>query len=209
MFTRMQKHGIFTVEQLCELSKMEMKNIWNGIVGERFWHWLRGDDLADISTQRRTVGHSHVLPPDLRTLEGAYAVVQKLLHKAARRLRMMNYWAGALSVFVKFIEQEAWEAKISLVECQDDLTLLEGLHTLWKECPEGEPLAVGITLFDLVPTDLHTLSLFEDPKRHRLSQAIDAINAKFGTDTIYFGGAHEAKHAAPTRIAFTNIPDLF
>ncbi|HEX9654527.1 MAG TPA: DNA polymerase [bacterium] len=209
MLKRLQKQGVFTVERLCALSKAEMKNVWNGIIGERFWHWLRGDDIADIQPHRRTVGHSHVLPPDLRSLDGAYAVVQKLVHKAARRLRMMNYWAGALSIFVKFIEQEAWEARISMVECQDDLTMLEALHRLWKDCPDGEPLAVGITLFDLVAEQLHTLSLFEDPKRNRLSQAIDAINAKFGTDTIYFGGIHEAKHAAPTRIAFTSIPDLF
>jgi hypothetical protein len=40
-------------------------------------------------------------------------------------------------------------------------------------------------------------------------QAMDAINLKFGTDKVYFGGIHGVKQAAPTRIAFTSIPDLF
>jgi DNA polymerase-4 len=96
-----------------------------------------------------------------------------------------------------------------MVECQDTLTMLEALQMLWQQHPVGKPLAVGATLFDLVPAHLHNLSLFEDPKRAKLMQAMDAINAKFGTDKVYFGGVHEVKHAAPTRIAFTSIPDLF
>ncbi|RIK59398.1 DNA polymerase, partial [candidate division KSB1 bacterium] len=90
MNTRLLKHGVYTVQQLCALSKIEMSKIWGGIIGERFWHWLRGDDLPEIATQRRTVGHSHVLPPELRNDEGAYAVAKKLVHKAAARLRHMN-----------------------------------------------------------------------------------------------------------------------
>jgi DNA polymerase-4 len=209
MFKRLQFHGVQTVEQLCALSKAEMKRIWNGIVGERVWHWLRGDDVAEPLTRRQTVGHSHVLPPDFRTEEGAYAVLQKLVHKAAARLRKMRYWAGGLALTIRFGKGRDWSAKTSMVECQDTITMLEALQSVWRERPAGSPLAVGVTLFDLVPEQLHTLSLFEDPRRSRLAAAIDAINAKYGTDTVYFGGIHTARHTAPTRIAFTSIPDWF
>ncbi|MDZ7292696.1 MAG: DUF4113 domain-containing protein [candidate division KSB1 bacterium] len=209
MHKRLQAHGIRTVEQLCALSKMQMNKIWHGIVGERFWHWLRGDDIAEPATHKGTVGHSHVLPPDLRTEEGAYAVAQKLVQKAAIRLRKMGYYAGGLVVFIRFLRDQSWSAKTSMVECQDTLTMLEALQMLWQQHPAGKPLAVGATLFDLVPAHLHNLSLFEDPKRARLMQAMDSINARFGTDKVYFGGIHQVKHAAPTRIAFTSIPDLF
>jgi len=211
MHKRLLQSGIHTVEQLCGLSKAEMNKLWNGIIGEMLWHWLRGDDLAEPATQRATVGHSHVLPPELRTPQGAYAVAQKLVHKAVARLRRMNYWAGAMTVSVTAMAGGSWVDKISMVECQDTLTMLEALETLWKRCPlgNGSPLAVGVTLCELVPDHLHTLSLFEDKKRVRLSKAMDAINARFGTDTVYFGGIHNVKQAAPTRIAFTSIPDWF
>lgn len=209
MHKRMQKHGVRTVEQLCALSKVEMKTVWNGIVGERFWHWLRGDDIVEPPTHRGTVGHSHVLPPELRTEAGAYAVAQKLVHKAVARLRKMHYWAGGLAVLIKFSDDGDWAEKTGMVECQDTLTMLEALQCLWKQHPSGKPLAVGVTLFDLVPEHLHTLSLFEDKKRTQLAKAMDSINARFGTDTVYFGGIHAVRNAAPTRIAFTNIPDLF
>jgi DNA polymerase-4 len=209
MYKRLQQAGISTVEQLCALSKIQMKKIWNGIIGERFWHWLAGDDIVEPATQRRTVGHSHVLPPDLRTEEGAYAVAQKLVHKAAMRLRKMSYWAGGMVVSVRFSRDRGWSEQTTMVECQDTLTMLEALQSLWKQRPSGKPLAVGVTLFDLVPGHLHNLALFDDPKRGRLAQAMDAINFKYGTDTVYFGGVHAVKSAAPTRIAFTSIPDLF
>lgn len=211
MHKRLQQAGIRTVEQICALSKQGMNKLWNGIIGERLWHWLRGDDLAEPPTQRATVGHSHVLPPELRTDESAYAVAQKLVHKAVARLRKMDYWAGSMSVSISFMNDGHWSDKISMVECQDTLTMLEALENLWKQrrSSGGKPLAVGVTLFDLVPDHLHTLSLFEDKKRTRLSKAMDAINARYGSDTVYFGGIHNVKHAAPTRIAFTSIPDWF
>ncbi len=212
MHKRLLKHGIETTQQLCALPKQEMRQIWNGVVGERFWHWLRGDDLIETpAQQRRTVSHSHVLPPELRTEEGARAVAQKLVHKAGTRLRKMGYWAGGFSVYVRIGYESAWSEKIRLVECQDTLTLLEALHALWKRYPSTlkKPLGIGICLYDLVPEDVHTLGLFEDVKRTRLASAIDQINAKYGTDTVYFGGIHDVKSAAPTRIAFTSIPDYF
>ncbi|MDZ7266363.1 MAG: DNA polymerase [candidate division KSB1 bacterium] len=209
MHARLLSHGIRTVRQLCALSKTEMAKIWGGIIGERFWHWLRGDDLPEIATRRRTVGHSHVLPPELRNDEDAYAVAKKLVHKAAARLRHMNYWAGVLALSIRFGWQEGWSEKISMVECQDTLTMLEALAKLWRQRPPGNPLAVGVTLLDLVPNELHNLSLFEDPRRGKLARAMDAINAKYGTDAVYFGGIHASKHAAPTRIAFSSIPELW
>ncbi len=44
--------------------------------------------------------------------------------------------------------------------------------------------------------------------REQLDRALDALNLKFGKNTIYYGSAHNALHAAPMRIAFNHIPDL-
>ncbi|MFQ5631143.1 MAG: DNA polymerase, partial [bacterium] len=211
MYRRVLIHGVKSVEQLCALPKREMRRIWGGVVGERFWHWLRGDDFEEEPTKRRTIGHSHVLAPEFKTMEGAFAVTQKLVHKAGMRLRKMGYWAGAMSVKVRFGRELGWDKKIEIVECQDTLTLLEALHKMWEDIPRkaGNPTSVGITVYNLVPDNVHNLSLFEENKRAQLADAIDAINTKFGTNTIYFGGIHKAKTAAPTRIAFTSIPDWF
>ncbi|MFN0157482.1 MAG: DNA polymerase [Bacteroidota bacterium] len=207
MEKRLAQRGIVTAEQLLNLSKPEMKNIWQGIIGERYWYWLRGEDLTETLTRRRTVGHSHVLPPKMRTPTDAFAIAQQLLHKAAARLRRMHYWASHLRVDVKFMNRTSWTDHISFVESQDTLTLLEALQKLWKNLPQGKLLAVGVTLFDLVHDSAHNFSLFSDEvKRTRLSEAMDKLNTKYGGHLLHFGGMHALQAAAPTRIAFTNIP---
>jgi DNA polymerase-4 len=94
---------------------------------------------------------------------------------------------------------------------------LEGLQRLWSQSPAGrahqKPFFVGVFLGNLVPDHLHTLSLFsgleEEGKRTRLSSTMDQVNYKYGTNTLCFASMLLAGAAAPTRIAFSSIPDLF
>lgn len=209
---RLQQRGIYTMEQLCALSAAEMRNIWGGVVGERFWHWLRGADFDLPEYMQGSIGHQHVLPPELRTVEKARAVAQKLLHRAATRLRKMKMWAGGLSVYVSFSrgrEKNIWESHTRIMECQDTMTLLETFAKLWRGCPEGKPTFIGVALYDLVPDCLHTISIFrEEEKRLRLAQAMDRINGKYGANMVYAGGIHHVRDAAPICVAFSSIPEF-
>jgi DNA polymerase-4 len=112
-------------------------------------------------------------------------------------------------VAVEYTGKRCWETGARLGCCQDTLTLLEVFDELWKSRPKLEPYWVSVTLLDLVPDQCVSLPLFrEEKQRVELSRFMDQLNRKFGANTIYFGGMHEAQEAAPTRIAFTHIPDL-
>ena len=229
---RLHTHGIRSMEQLLALSAEQLGVAWGGVQGERLWHWLRGEDFHDAELEHpKSVGHEHVLPPELRTLDGAYAVAHKLLHKAAMRLRTHRLWAARIWLGLRFavpeaaaqrthhsgIPQQAWGQQLRLVECQDSQTLIEGLRKLWAMRPTGEmyekPFLVRVTLVDLVPDALHTLSLFStldrEAGREQLACTMDLLNHKYGTETLYFASMHRARAAAPTRIAFSSIPELF
>jgi DNA polymerase IV len=232
MEKRLQQAGIRTMEQLLALDREELHTVWGGIGGEKLWHWLRGEDFGDPELEhQKSIGHSHVLPPELRTSDGAYAVANKLLHKAAMRLRKARLWASQMTLTIKFavsssaasskhssgIYQQPWAQSCPLLECQDNQTLLEGLQRLWNQSPAGQgqkkPFFVGVSLGNLIPDHLHTLSLFsgleEEAKRTRLSTTMDRVNYKYGTNTLCFASMLPAGTAAPTRIAFSSIPDLF
>ncbi|HEY5084405.1 MAG TPA: hypothetical protein VII48_07790, partial [Rhizomicrobium sp.] len=232
MEKRLHKHGIQTMAQLLALTPEQMGHAWGGVQGERLWHWLRGEDFHDAELEHpKSVGHQHVLPPAFRTPEGAYAIAHKLLHKAAMRLRMHKLWAAGMSLGLHFavpknsargqhysgIPRQSWSEQLRLVECQDSQTLIEGLQKLWSMRPTGEiynkPFLVSVTLIDLVPDALHTLSLFsgleEEVERGQLATTMDHLNQKYGTETLYFASMHLARAAAPTRIAFQSIPALF
>jgi DNA polymerase-4 len=232
MEARLHQAGIRTMQQLWALDRDQMNNLWGGMGGDKLWHWLRGEDFEDAELEHaKSISHSHVLAPELRTRDGAYAVVSKLLHKAAMRLRTAKLWTTNLRLSAKFavpkdisarqhnsgIPQLGWSESTTLVECQDNQTLTEGLKKLWAGMPNGrnyaKPFYVGVALGNLVPDHLHTLDLFAgletEVRRTNLAATMDSINKKHGTTTLFYASMLPAGTAAATRIAFTSIPDLF
>ena len=81
---------------------------------------------------------------------------------------------------------------------------------LWRACPYGKPLLVGVHLYHLVPSIQHTPGLFDPEafRRENICTAMDKLNKRYGKTTVYLGGVHLAKDSAPTRISYTAIPDL-
>jgi DNA polymerase-4 len=217
MEKRLHRKAVYTVETLGNLSVAEMIRIWGGINGERYWHWLRGEDIAFPRTQKpKSVGHSHVLAPQLRTRELALRVAQKLLLKAAKRMREQGLWAKRLNVSVRLLsskndsldEQAYWESGTKIQETQSDKELLDALKRNWASYPvTRNPIKVSVTLCDLVSEDHHHYSLWERPELTELSHAMDRIHSKFGKSSLYWGALHELSGVAPTRIAFLRIPD--
>ncbi|GIW29404.1 MAG: DNA polymerase IV [Meiothermus sp.] len=213
MEQRLFKHGVTTVEGLYRLSALQLAQVWGSRVhGLAWWHRLRGADLPETPTRRRSLSHSHVLPPALRSEAGARAVLTRLVHRAAARLRHEGYWAGSLALFLRFLdggESRKWEACIRIQPSQDTLTLLRVALGLWQQKPEGTPFKVGVALGHLTPALELSEPLFEsEQKLVRLAQAMDKANSKYGPQALYFAGMHRTEQSAVTRIAFNRIPDL-
>ncbi|MCP4591623.1 MAG: DNA polymerase [bacterium] len=207
MLERLGHQGIRTMRQFCALSERDLRDIWHSVMGGYWWYWLRGDDPPDVPTHRRTVGHSHVLPPELRNCADARAILVRLLHRAAARLRNIRYWSQRLTVYVVFMPLKMWQEQGRLGLCQDTLTMLEVFARLWERCPAGRPLKVGIVLDSLVADNSATRPLFlGECNRLELARTMDSLNGRYGAHTIYFGGMHGVRDRAPRRIAFTNVP---
>jgi DNA polymerase-4 len=231
---RLNKKGITTMEQLLALDRAGMHTLFDSVWGDRMYHWLRGgqtgDDGAPVSSEvQKSLGHSHVLGPEHRSQEGAWAVAHKLLHKAAMRLRMEKFYTGSMAVTIRFaltreqaarmkskqhfsgLKHSGWAMEARFRDCQDTLTLLEVLRKIWAQRPQGEgfakPFFVGVTLRDLIPESEYQAELFVDESnRAGLSATMDKLNLKYGHTTLHFAGMLPARESAPTRIAFTQIP---
>ena len=116
--TRLNTKGIHTMEELLALDLKGMHKLWDSVWGDRLYHWLRGaytgDDGAPVSSGiQKSLGHSHVLAPEHRTPEGAWAVAHKLLHKAAMRLRMEKFHTTSLSVTVRYALSREQSARLT------------------------------------------------------------------------------------------------
>jgi DNA polymerase-4 len=232
MEKRLNEQGIRSMEDLLALDCEGTGQVWGSVLGERLGHWLRGEDFEmDEAEQPKSISHQHVLAPEIRTPEKAWAVAHKLLHKAAMRLRSGGLWASSIGLAIGFAvprgenkpvsrfgtPTRGWKSEIRLSECQDNLTLIAALSRLWVSRPTGpefdRPYFVGVLLNGLVPDHLHTLNLFEgteeEQNRTRLVAAMDALNNKYGLSTLAPATMLSAFKAAPTRIAFHTIPEIF
>lgn len=208
MLARLREAGITTVEGLYAASAQKLAAVWGGIGGEKMYAELRGGCFSAPRGERASVGHSHVLAPDMRAEAQAFAVLHRLLQKAAWRLRGLECAAGGLRLSLRYLDGTRWSAERRFAPTQDTLTLGHALRALWSERPKRPApiLGVGVALVRLAEAVQEPL--FEaERSRARLNRAVDCLNARFGAHTVYFGGAHRALDAAPMRIAFTHIPD--
>jgi DNA polymerase-4 len=182
---------------------------------------LRGFDLPERKTRRGSIGHSHVLGPELRSYEGARSVLFKLLSKAAMRLRREGFFAGGLSIRIRFLGLEPrFMRDLAFAPLDDTPTLLhllgEQLSSLERAASKRRwdpkrhpPLSVAVVLGSLQPLGMVTDSLLEDANRARkMSGVLDRINQRYGNNAVYFGALQGAvaTDAAPMRIPFSNIP---
>jgi DNA polymerase-4 len=133
MEARLAKAGIRDMPTLLSRDAKELRAAWGNVWGERMWHLLRGEDLPEEETQRRSVGHSHVLAPELRDPAAARNVARRLVLKAASRLRRMDYYASALSLSLRLVNGPRLEDGLRCYRAQDSMAFLALLDQLWEK----------------------------------------------------------------------------
>ena len=226
METRMHASGIHSVRQLCAAPKELLRHVWGGVSGDRFWHLIRGEEIPDLVSARKSIGHSHVLPPDSRDPAKAWPILCKLLHKASERLRSYGLLAGSLRLHAAYFRGLSWDPEIRMPETDSTMHLMRLCGRLWRERPDPRSplIQVGVTLMHLVDQGNYTPQLFpsvvrededgrltssENPeeKHRRLDAVLDKLRARYGRDVVYLGVVQEARDSAPMRISFTHIPD--
>jgi len=222
MEARLLAVGIERVDQLCAASREQLRRAWGSVEGERFWYQLRGFDVPARATTRGSIGHSHVLGPELRSFEGARSVLFKLLAKAAMRLRKEGFLAGGLAIRIRFLGLDRrFERDLRFAPIDDTPALLamlgrelDALDRIrrsgrWRPA-RHPPLSVAATLTGLQAGGQVTGELMADRGRARqMSEVLDRVNRRYGNNALYFAAMQDAIHAgaAPMRIPFSAIPD--
>ena len=212
MEQRLRDAGIHTVEALCAASRERLRRAW-GSIG--------GFELPEREAARASIGHSHVLGPELRDVAGMRSVLFKLLAKAAMRLRDEGLLASGMAIRIRFVGMEArFERNLRFAPLDDTPALLQllGRHLrgLERAAADGRslqkrhpPLSVAVTLVDLSPRAASCGELMAERQRaHAASALLDRVNRKYGNSALYLGSMAKAvdSNAAPMRIPFQQIP---
>jgi DNA polymerase-4 len=208
---RLHRAGIRTVAQLWNLTPFQLRRVWGGVNGLLFHQMLHGVDIQPPSSRySKSIGHQHVLEPDLRTKKGAHDFAQHLLTKAAERLRRGDYFCRRLGVHLFWVaDLDGWWDETDFHETRDTGFLLARLEEIWQRVPRTKPLSVGVVLLDLVPADQHQPDLFaaDTDRRQKLSPLIDRINDRYGRCSIGFGLFPPGVRAFKGHAAFHRVPE--
>lgn len=210
MGRRLRARGIVTIRDLYAAGRTELHRVWQSIDSELWWRQLRGgSDWYDRPTRRGHISHGHVMAPELRTPAGARALGVRLLTKACVRLRDEGYHATRLHVRVRFEGGWTWAHDEVFEPTRDSLVLLRVLARGWSPPTNPTPKQVVVVLGGLTPSAGVEDSLFAPARQSDvLSATLDRITRRYGYDAVYPASMHDAKRAAPRRIAFGNVPDL-
>ncbi len=225
MKRRLNLRGIHTIADVMALDRRQMRVAWGNIWGERMWYLLRGYDLPELETQRRSIGHSHVMAPEMRPPARAIDVARRLVLKAAARMRRLNYTASRFSFSARTESGQRFHREVRCRQTRDSLVFLDMLLVIWRDFFAVDGVGgsrvrikkISVVLYGLVPVGPAQPDLFDrdagvllgDTRGLRLSQAMDRLNHRFGRDTVLVGlMPSSGKQFSGTKIAFTRIPDM-
>ena len=225
MRERLAAAGVTDTAGLWAMTAKEARAVWNSIEGERIWRGLHGLDSEPTPEKPpASISHSHVLAQAMRTPDKARAVARRLMVKCGARLRRMGLTGAGISLHIDLEPkggQRAWGTtglNRAIAPTQDTFALLAALDGLWRQVEPrlraGGLSHVGVGVHGLKALDAFEADLFDigpdqggDAPSLRLSQALDALNKRYGKDTVSIGPKAGLPDYIGAKIAFTRIPD--
>lgn len=190
----LKRFGLYTAQHLREANPVWLRKTM-GIVFERIQQELLGVSVTSIEEERpaesitcsRSFGYRVTEETALSQALATYAAT------AARKLRRQKSVARALYVYLIDHERQSYGQMVSLPlptnSTPDIITAaLSAIPQLYR--PGLSYKKCGLTLCDLSDERVYQTDLFlaaPSPKKRRLAKVLDAINEKFGKNSLFYG----------------------
>ena len=216
MRARLERAGLSTVGDLWNSDPGRLRTVWGSVAGARFWYALHGYALEPPRTQRGSIGHGRVLPPEQRSAGAARGLARQLVVKAARRLRREGFHAQRLTLSADCLDAPCWTASTAIAQANDDPACLGALAVLWTELAAARPHAalfrIMVSFDRFMPAGAVQFELpFGEPDHRQrmagLSAAVDAINGRYGRSVVGYGQCGDPGGYTGAKIAYGRIPD--
>lgn len=204
---RLQGMGVRTVQDLMLALPHVIRSTF-GVVMERCQKELLGISclaLEDVPPPRKEIVSSKSFGAMVADIAELQEAVCTYLARGAEKLRAQASLCGAVHVFIHtnhFRPEDPQYANgitVPLIEPTDDNRLLAraALHGLARIYRAGfQYKKAGVMLMDLQPNTVSQGVLFEAPGSRensvRVMAALDALNQRFGRDTVHLAAAGKA-----------------
>lgn len=201
---RLRRFGIAHVQALRQTPPSQLR-AWFGVVMERIVSELHGKSclaLEEVAPPQQQIIASRSFGVMVTRIEELNEAVSTYVARAAERLRKQELVCGVVHVHLmtnRFREQDrqyANSATVPLLEDTDDTrrltgAALSGLSRIFREGYQYKK--AGVALLELSPAAMRQQGLFSDTEATKHSASViammDAVNARFGRDTLALGSA--------------------
>jgi DNA polymerase-4 len=210
---RLNLAGIYTPLEFLDAPVWKLKKqVFHGIVGYYWYLRLRGHEIDAVDFGRKSFGQQYALGDKTRNPEQLSRLLMKLCEKTGRRLRKHDYTAGGVHLWLTFENRAYWaqgrRTKSAVYSTQDIYTHAQRLLSS-AELP-ARVTNIGVTVYDLQPSNPVQLGLFDDTRLDNRSLAIaaDEINDRYGEFTVVPAIMANMQDTILKRVAFGNVKDL-
>lgn len=210
---RLNAAGIFTPLEFMDAEVMYLKKrVFKSIAG-LYWHYrLHGHEIDQIDFGRKSFGQQYALAQKTSDVQELARLLMKLCEKAGRRMRGAGYVAGGVHLWLNFENRMYWaqgkKVHRDVYSTQDIyLAAVRLLHT--ARLP-ARVTNIGVTVFDIRPSNPEQLGLFDDSRldTRSLARAADTVNDRYGEFTLVPATMANMKETILKRVAFGSVRDL-
>lgn len=203
---RLNAAGIYTpLDFLAASADVLKRRVFHSVIGEDWYHRLRGHEVDDVPTKLGTIGRQWVLGSPSADDDYLLPCFQYLCETTGKKLRYQQVDARGILVWLHFRTGDSWyQRKMFRSTFYTSSELYSRALYLFNQRPRHMIVqAMGITCYQLTPSARNQISLLEAVnKADWLTTAIDDINEQYGTFKIFSANALKGTELVKQKIPF-------
>lgn len=210
---RLRAWGINTPLELFDAPVWKLrKQVFKSIVGY-YWHLkMRGWEIEDYESERKTIGHNYTLQDRTSNPFKLQKILMKLCEKTGRRLRKNSYIAEGVHIWIVYEDHDFWHHGMrtgaKLYTTQE--IYYYALKILNMRPYTKVIIKMGVTVYDLLPYEPEQIGLFDGNHgdQWELSRSLDAVNDRYGDMVVGSALLEGMGGFILDRIAFGSVKDV-
>lgn len=216
--TRLRAAGIATPVAMLYASPKGLQYAFRSIVGQYWWMRLHGYEdgtmykaFGSSDEEQKSFGQSHALgTPRTPTDPRLWQILAQLVMKMGRRLRRDGFTAQGIGVSLLFADHTHWGIQHKgQTPLFTDPDFYARIRMLLTQSPDKPIRILAVSCFQLSHNLYSQPSLFaQDNRRQAVTQAIDAIQDRFGDFVVTSGRMIALEQKVLDRIAFGRVREL-
>jgi DNA polymerase-4 len=196
---RLHLMGLFT----CGALTLLPLSFWHrrfGLYGIKIYQWCMGRGAEHITTvveDPKSFSHSCTLPKNTLDIEFLRSILFRLAERVAARMRESGWYGSRISCKIRFEDFISFERQAPLPSpsCDEKEFFTTAWQIIEPYLSSKKVRQIGLTLCGLTKTP--QLHLFRNTKREKTLAAMDSLNAKYGSDTLFLAASLYGKDRMP------------